>query len=249
MVQINEMIMKKILLTIMVCLSFSAVYSQSERKLKKMTEENAELIEDLKSKKDELNKELSRINTEISHIEHRSFARETPEQSLKKKLAWYKDVSSLANDVSFQQKLKTSQSLFNTYSLIIKMYLSLQKKGGYQKEDNDFYKNQFGALKHQLSMLDPAHNESFIQSFEELSTQIKDFRFTMFELIRVFDLVDEKSKNGMESAEIYSSLRADEETEFIDKIPYTKFLLKDYIETDDRGRQGIRTRKAFSTIK
>jgi hypothetical protein len=132
------------------------------------------------------------------------------------------------------------------------MYLSLQndkREGGYQKEKNEFYKNQSEALRHQVSALKPAHNDSFIQSFEELLTQIKDYRFTMFELVRVFDLVDEKSKNGMEGTEISSSLRADEETEFIDKIPYTKDLLDKYIESDRRGRKEIREFEEFSTIK
>lgn len=247
--QINEMIMKKILLTIILFLSFSAVYSQSERKLKKMAEENAELIDDLKSKKDVLDKELSRINTEIAKIEHRSFERETPELNLKKRLAWYKDVASLAKDISFQQKLKTSQPLFNTYSLIIEMYLSLQVEGGYQKEKNDFYKNQFGALKHQLSILDPAHEGSFIQSFENLLSQISDYRFTMFELVRLFDLVDEKENEGMEKAKIYSSLKADEETEIVDKIPFTQGLLRTYIKSNSTVRSNIRKYDTFKTIK
>ena len=137
MVQINEMIMKIILLTIMICLPFSTVSSQSERKLKNMAEKNAELIAILELKRKNLDEELSRINTEIKKIEHRLFERETPEQKLKKRLAWYKDVASLAEDVSFQQDLKDSESLFNTYSLIIERYLSLQEEGEYKKEDND----------------------------------------------------------------------------------------------------------------
>lgn len=240
--------MKRIIFAILLCLSFSTIYAQSERKIKKLIEDNDELIADLKSKKDALDAELNRINTEIAQIENRSFARETPDQNIKKKLAWFDDIPALVRDLNFRQKLHNTQ-FANTYSLIIEMYLSLQKNVGYQKDKNDFYKNQFEALKHQLSILDPAHKESFIQSFESLTTQIKDYRFTMFELVRVFDLVDEKGKNGMERAEIYSSLRADEETEFVDKIPYTKDLLREYIETDDVGRDKIRHLNAFSTIK
>lgn len=242
--------MKQILIVVLACLSCSIIYAQSDKKLKKQ-------IDELTKQKTELEAELNRINAEIALIENRSFSRETPEQKLKKKLAWFKDVAALAKDTRFQQELKkTSDSLFNTYSLIIEMYLSLQiekeneKEGGYQKEKNDMYKNQLGELKDKLSNFEPAHKESFIQSFEKMATQIKDYRFTMYELIRVFDLVDVKSTKGMENDKIYSSLKADDETEFIDEIPYTKYLLKKYIEADNTGRQDIREKyESFSTIK
>jgi len=233
--------MKKILFAVLICLSCSYIYAQSDKKLKKQ-------IDDLTEKKAELEIELNRINTEIAQIENRSFSRETPDQGLRKKLAWFDDVKSLANDVNVQQRLRNSQ-LGNTYSLITKMYLTLLKDGGYKKEDNDFYNNQVNAIKHQLSLMEPAHKESFMQSFEELSSLIKDYRFTMFELIRVFDLVDEREGNGMEKAKIYSSLKADEETEFIDKIPYTQFLLRNYINSNPIYRKKIRENDAFKTIK
>lgn len=240
MVQINNKIMKQILIVVLACLSCSNIYAQSDKKLKKQ-------IDDLTKQKTELEAELNNINTEIALIENRSFSRETPEQSLKRKLSFYRNIAELSKKM--EKNLNSSSSLVRSYSYIIAMYESVLKTGGYDKVQNDLYKNQIEAITHQVQNLDPPHADTFIESFEKLATQIKDYRFTMFELIRVFDLVDEKSKSGMESAKIHKSLSDDEETEFIDKIPYTKNLLKEYIDSDDRGRQGIRTRKAFSTIK
>lgn len=240
--QINDITMNKILLAFIICLSCSAmIYAQSDRKLKKQ-------IDELTAKKAELDMELERINTAIAQIENRSFIRETPEQRLKKKLASYDDVQALVHDDSLLQELGTSP-IAGPYSLMIEMYLSLQKEGGYQKEKNEYHKSLLENLKGQLSQLRPAHKEGFIESVDYLSELIMDYRFTMFELVRVFDVVDSKSKEGVKSDDIYGALVADGETEFIDKIPYTKDLLETYIANDDKGKRKIRLYEVFSTIK
>ncbi len=232
--------MKQILIVVLACLSCSIIYAQSDKKLKKQ-------IDDLTKQKTELEAELNSINTEIALIENRAFSRETPEQSMKRKLSFYRNIAELSKKM--EKNLNSSSSLVRSYSYIIAMYESVLKTGGYDKVQNDLYKNQIEPVSHQVQNLNPPHAETFIESFEKLTTQIKDYRFTMFELVRVFDLVDEKSNKGMEADEIYSSLRADEETEFIDKIPYTQELLRKYIYADSAQRNLIRSHKVFSTIK
>lgn len=232
--------MKKIFLAFFVCLSCLNVEAESDKKVKKQ-------IGDLYKTNVELRQDLERVNIEIRQIANRSFSTETPEEKIKKRLAWYKDVSTLVGDVKFCDELNKSP-LGKTYTPIVEMYLSLQRHGGYQRDKNDYYKNMFESLKHQLSELNPPHKDSFVKSVEEMMTQIKDYRFTMFELVRVFDLVDKKEKAGMQKDNIYKALRDDYETEYTDKIPFTKDLLEKYIKADGLERTSIRERDDFKTI-
>ena len=64
----------------------------------------------------------------------------------------------------------------------------------------------------------------------------------MFELARIFVLVKEKETEGLETASIYNSLKEDEETDFVDKIPYTRNQLVNYINGDDRHRSQMMQR-------
>ena len=235
----NYNVMKQIILILIACLSFSNIDAQ-DKKLQKQ-------IDGLKRQKTELEAVLNSINTEIALIENRSFSRETPEQSLKRRLSFYRNIAELSKKM--KKDINSSSSLIRSYSFIIAMYESVLKTGGYDKTQNELFKNQIEPITYQVQNLDPHHADTFIESFEKLATQIKDYRFTMFELIRVFDLVDESSKKGIEPDEIRSSLRADEETEFIDKIPYTQELLRKYIYADDMQRLDIRKSEAFMTIK
>lgn len=240
--------MKRIIFAILLCLSFSTIYAQSERKIKKLIEDNEELIADLKSKKEALDAELNRINTEIAQIENRSFERETPEQTSKKKLSSCRRLADISKKI--EKNIESSSPLIRAYSYIIEMYQSTLENGGYNKARNELHKGQIEPVTHQVQNLDPPHTEDFINSFERLMTMIKDYRFTMYELVRVFDLVDEMARNNKDVDGIYSSLRADEETEFIDKIPFTKKLLNDYIKADKAGRLNIRKNEpSLETIK
>ena len=248
MVQINNyIVMKQIILVLIACLLCSNIDAQ-DKKLQKQ-------IDGLKKQKTELETELNSINTKIALIENRSFSRETPSQLLKRRLSSYRDVEELSKKMP--RNLDRNAPIVDSYYYIIEMYESVMagddkkpiwgnETHGYDKVKNDFYKNNIEAFRHQVMTVEP--QQSFVQSFEKLATQIKDYRFTMFELVRIFDLVDEKTKK-MDVDGIYSSLRADEETEFVDKIPFTKSLLQEYIEADEILRNKIRERKMFDTIK
>ena len=249
MVQINEMFMKKVLFAFLICFSFSNIYAQSEKELKERVESNQKFIKIYTSKKEDLRAELDTIEKYISLIENRSFSRESPEQKMEKWLAGYVDVQQFVKDNRFQQRLMESQissQIKDAYTLLVDMYNSLQKDGRYVKEDNDRYKNEIGNLR---SILTPLHKGSFMQSFESIATLINDYRFTIYELDRVLNLVDELHNSGMRREDIYNALRNDEETDYIDKIPFTKEKLEQYIRADLKGRINIRRLQVFSTIK
>lgn len=251
MVQINEMVMKKVLFAFLICFSFSNIYAQSEKELKERVESNQKYIRINTSKKEDLRAELDTIEKYISLIENRSFSRESPEQKMEKWLAGYVDVQQFVKDNRFQQRLMESQissQIKDAYTLLVDMYNSLQKNGGYVKVDNDKYKNKIDDMR---SILTPLHKGSFMQSFESIATLINDYRFTMYELVRVFELVEDMVHQRMKKDEIEISLRNDGEIVFIEKIPSTKKLLQEYIDLTDvdiKKRLDIRN-KVFSTIK
>lgn len=238
--------MKKIFLVIIIGLLGFSVNAQ-DKKLKKEIEEKERL-------KSELSRDLSDLDFQIDKIRNRSFMNDG---YIKKKLAQYDSIAALAKDLGFRRTLKKS-SLNKTYSQVIDMYFSIQDKNtveryqrkiyriGYQKGLNEYYKQQLEEFRKSLSALD--HKDSFMRSFDELSELIKDYEFTMTELVRVFDVVDEKNKD-MDSGLIYENLKNEGETVFIDRIPFTYSILKQYIIADEQGRTKIKGRSVFSWIK
>ena len=120
------------------------------------------------------------------------------------------------------------------------MYNSLGKTGGYKQEENEAFKIELDAIKVHVLSMNPKHKDSFIQSFDDLDNCIRNYRFAMFELARLFDLAKEKEESEkIERAGLYKSLQEDEETDFVDKIPYTREVLINYTKGDDSTRAGI----------
>lgn len=213
-----------------------------------------ELIGKLNTKDSILRDELDSLNVKISKIKDRSFTIEAPEQKVRKRLAYCDGIKQLVDyyekNREFKKSLDDSEE-FSAYKTIVLMYLSLQKDGGYKKDENDSFKSQLKTINQQLDNL--KLSDKFKADFEDMATKIKDYRFTMFELVRVFDLID---GNKDEPAKIYSDLRRDGETEFIDKIPFAKKLLENYLDADGKntinagkGREYIRALSCFSTIQ
>lgn len=195
-------------------------------------------IKNYNTKIPQLEKKYESIKANNARISKRNFVTETPEQSLRRRLAYYKDIKEMeeGNIFTEYQNLPISKS----YISLIKMYISLSKKGGYNQEENEAFKSELDSIEvHVLSMI-PKHEDTFIQSFYDLDNCIRNYRFAMFELARLFDLAKEKEESEkMERAELYKSLQEDEETDFVDKIPYTREVLINYTKGDNSTRAGI----------
>ena len=184
----------------------------------------------------QLENKYESIKANNARISKRSFVTETPDQSLRRRLAYYTNIKEMADGDIFRKKPEYQNVSFaKSYISLIRMYNSL-KTGGYNQEENEAFKNELDAIKKDILSMDPKHQDSFIQSFDDLDNCIRNYRFAMFELARIFVLVKEKEKEGLETASIYNSLKEDEETDFVDKIPYTKNQLVNYINGDDRHR-------------
>lgn len=184
-----------------------------------------------------LEKKYESIKANNARISKRSFVTETPEQSLRRRLASYKNIKEMAERDIFSKKPEYQNVSFaKNYISLIRMYNSL-KTGGYNQEENEAFKNELDAIKKDILSMDPKHQDSFIQSFDDLDNCIRNYRFAMFELARIFVLVKDKEKEGLETANIYNSLKEDEETDFVDKIPYTQIALQTYCEKPDKRNE------------
>lgn len=208
-----------------------------------------------KKQKAELDAQYQALQSSNARIENRKFVTESPEQSLRNRLAFYKDIKVMAESDIFRKKPEYQNVSFaKSYISLIRMYNSL-KTGGYNQEENEAFKNELDTIKVHILSMDPKHQDSFIQSFDDLENCIRNYRFAMFELARIFVLVKEKENEGLETASIYRSLKEDEETDFVDKIPYTRNQLVNYINGDDENRRQIMQRlkascaEAFKNFK
>lgn len=238
------------ILILLVAISCSlGMNAQSKRDLEKAIKKSTK-------QKTELEAKYQALKSSNARIENRKFITESPELSLRKRLAYYKDIKAMAEQDIFSKKPEYKNlPIAKSYISLIRMFHSLSKKGGYIQDDNEAFKSELDAIKVIIMSMNPKHKDSFIQSFDDLDNCIRNYRFAMFELARIFVLVEEKEKEGLETASIYTSLKEDEETDFVDKIPYTKNQLINYINGDNRHRSQMLQRlkascaEAFKNFK
>lgn len=196
-------------------------------------------IASLKKQMAELNAQYQALQSSNARIVNRNFVTESPEQSLRNRLSSYENIKEMADEDIFRNKTEFQNVSFaKSYISLIRMYKSLGKTGGYKQEENEAFKSELDAIKKHVLSMNPKHQNTFIQSFDDLDNCIRNYRFAMFELARIFVLVKEKEKEGLDPARIYNSLQEDEETDFVDKIPYTQIALQTYCARPDK-RSGI----------
>lgn len=231
--------MKKILFVLKICfIASTACLAQSQY-------ENLSLSK-LQKLMNEKNDSLEMLNTSITRINQRCFVEETPEDAFKKEVIVYSSVEEMVRDSGKMKNVKrkyTNLSLCKLYSSLIDIYISTMPApeqqgvlgGCYEEVQNEQYIKQIKVIKQEISKFVPEHNDAFKKSIDDLEESINDYRFTMFELARIINLVNEKEKT-IEKRAILSQLKADEELEFVDKIPFTKTQLRRYIKANLQQR-------------
>ena len=230
--------MNKILILLIAVSCSLGMNAQSKKDLEKA-------IASLKNQKAELNAQYQALQSSNAKIVNRKFVTESPEQSLRNRLAFYKNIMEMAKNDIFKKKPEYQNVSFaKSYISLIRMYNSLGKSGGYRQDENEAFKSELDTIKARVMSMIPKHQDTFIQSFDDLDNCIRNYRFAMFELARIFVLVKEKEKEGFETASIYNSLKEDEETDFVDKIPYTQIALQTYCARPDKRSEILRKLKA-----
>ena len=180
-------------------------------------------------------KRLDSLTTELSQ---RTFRLTNPKYVEEKFLSHYEDLNILiadsANVRDFFKWLTTESKSdhVDTYLKVLDMAASLDNI--YDGTKNKKYREDITYIKNK-KLLFPKHHKGF----DILASNVKDYNFVMFELSRVFDIVDKNEKNRKKCT--YANLHDSGETKFIDNIPYAKRQLKDYIN-DSKQRKAIRVK-------
>lgn len=222
--------MEKYYYTIILLLCCSFIFAQDkklEKSINKAIEANEVILEALKFQLSELKEEYNVLNDSVVRYSKRSFSLEITEDRLKKTLGSLslKDIYSKKEEVREMLSRTKETQLTKTYSLILDMQESLNTI--YDKQSNAEYEKYLNKMHPPLSR----HKDEF----NSLSAAIQDYRFVMFELARVFKLVD-KMEYEDNAESIYAKLKESNETEFInDNIPYAVEVLKMYIDNHLTG--------------
>lgn len=172
-------------------------------------------------------KHLDSLTTELSH----TFRLTNPQYVEEKFLSHNGDLNKLIEDSVNVRKFfkwlttKSKSDYADTYLKVLDMAASLDTI--YDAEKNKCYCEGIKGMKEKLYKI---HQKGF----DALVSNVKDYNFVMFELSRVFDIVDKKNYS-------YSTLHKNGETKFIDNIPYAKKQLQDYIN-DYKQRKVIRAK-------
>lgn len=188
------------------------------KSVEKAVEANQIIIEDLKDTITSLNSLYSKLDTIIQKISKREFPRSISEQDLEKELRnlTIKGVWKNQNNIQAKLKLAKDTDLAKNYSQILNICNSLDEP--YNETTNaDNIK-----LLDKIKVLD-----CHIDDYKVLSSSVNDYRFVMFELARVFKIID--GLDGNPKA-IKDKLNGSDELEFItDNIPYAHRCVERYI--------------------
>ena len=180
-------------------------------------------------------KRLDSLTTELSQ---RTFRLTNPKYVEEKFLSHYEDLNILiadsANVRDFFKWLTTESKSdhVDAYLKVLDMAASLDNI--YDGTKNKKYREDITYIKNK-KLLYPKHHKGF----DILASNVKDYNFVMFELSRVFDIVDKNEKNRKKCT--YANLHDSGETKFIDNVPYAKRQLKDYINAS-KQRKAIRVK-------
>lgn len=160
----------------------------------------------------------------IKKISERTFHLANAQEIEKKFLSHYEKLNDLIADSvnvrKFLNWLPSKTEYACAYSKVLDMAASLDTI--YDAKKNEVYCAGINGMKGKLYKL---HHTGF----DALASNVKDYNFVMFELSRVFDIVDKKNYS-------YPTLHKNGETKFIDNIPYAKRQLKNYIKYSEQRK-------------
>lgn len=182
--------------------------------------------------------EKKRLDSLTTELIQRTFRLTNPKYVEEKFLSHYEDLNILiadsANVRDFFKWLTTESKSdhVDAYLKVLDMAASLDNI--YDATKNKKYREDIAYIKNK-KLLYPKHHKGF----DTLASNVKDYNFVMFELSRVFDIVDKNEKNRKKCT--YANLHDSGETKFIDNIPYAKRQLEDYIN-DSEQRKAIRVK-------
>lgn len=220
----------KFLITLVFFMFTMSVQAQMKKKQYNLKKDSLEkcIVKKL-TQMENLENEKNCQDALIKKISERTFHLANAQEIEKKFLSHYEKLNDLiADSVNVRKFLKwlpKKSDHADAYLKVLDMAASLDTI--YDAKKNEGYCAGINGMKGKLYKL---HHTGF----DALASNVKDYNFVMFELSRVFDIVDKKNYS-------YSTLLRNGETKFIDNIPYAKKQLQDYIKYS-KQRKAIRVK-------
>ena len=220
----------KFLITLVFFMFTMSVQAQMKKKQYNLKKDSLEkcIVKKL-TQMENLENEKNCQDALIKKISERTFHLANAQEIEKKFLSHYEKLNDLiADSVNVRKFLKwlpKKSDHADAYLKVLDMAASLDTI--YDAKKNEGYCAGINGMTGKLYKL---HHTGF----DALASNVKDYNFVMFELSRVFDIVDKKNYS-------YPTLHKNGETKFIDNIPYAKRQLKDYIN-DSKQRKAIRVK-------
>ena len=194
-----------------------------DKSVDKAIEANQIIIDDLKDTINSLNIQYHQLDSIIQKISIRQFPRTLSEGELAKELEklTIKGIWMNENNIYAKLKLAKNTDVAKYYFQIIEIYESLNCP--YNEEVNEKYIKLFDS--DELKWLQ-CHSDNI----KLLSSSVKDYRFVMFELARIFKIIDTNYKDEGNPNFIREKLKESDELEFITgDIPYAYSCVEKYI--------------------
>ena len=220
----------KFLITLVFFMFTMSVQAQMKKKQYNLKKDSLEkcIVKKL-TQMENLENEKNCQDALIKKISERTFHLANAQEIEKKFLSHFEKLNDLiADSVNVRKFLKwlpKKSDHADAYLKVLDMAASLDTI--YDAKKNEGYCAGINGMKGKLYKL---HHTGF----DALASNVKDYNFVMFELSRVFDIVDKKNYS-------YPTLHKNGETKFIDNIPYAKKQLQDYIDVSEQ-RKAIRVK-------
>lgn len=215
----------KFLITLVFFMFTMSVQAQMKKKQYNLKKDSLEkcIVKKL-TQMENLENEKNCQDALIKKISERTFHLANAQEIEKKFLSHYEKLNDLIADSvnvrKFLNWLPSKTEYACAYSKVLDMAASLDTI--YDAKKNEGYCAGINGMKGKLYKL---HHTGF----DALASNVKDYNFVMFELSRVFDIVDKKNYS-------YPTLHKNGETKFIDNIPYAKRQLKNYIKYSEQRK-------------
>ena len=215
----------KFLITLVFFMFTMSVQAQMKKKQYNLKKDSLEkcIVKKL-TQMENLENEKNCQDALIKKISERTFHLANAQEIEKKFLSHYEKLNDLISDSvnvrKFSNWLPSKTEYACAYSKVLDMAASLDTI--YDAKKNEGYCAGINGMKGKLYKL---HHTGF----DALASNVKDYNFVLFELSRVFDIVDKKNYSN-------PTLHKNGETKFIDNIPYAKRQLKNYIKYSEQRK-------------
>ena len=227
-------------LCLFLCLCCVATGMYAQESDKEIQRSNQEMLRSLSKERAALLKQAEALRDSVERYSSRHFSLRITDAALEKKLKDLNFNGIYERRAEFRKMLERAENpsspLVVTYGRILTMLESLHQV--YDKATNVSYKKLLKEMK-------PLKEHQ--AEFKVLSSAIQDYRFVMFELARVFKVIDEMK--NMDAKSIARKLKDDGETEYITtQFPYAYETLQMYIN-HQAGENSVKQGDFEKTMK